>query len=212
MHSLMKLIHGTDIYDGFTGFAEQYPDLTIEAGHPVFERLIEESRPRVVIDVNNDDGSTAILLAELLKRRGLDSIVVAVNPFLDNQEDMASLLEDKTPPHVDSATYKQFMNHVIKHNLQDRIIPFPVSSLVAGRILGKAWVKVDMVHLDVSREEQDMQFDLLHYEPMLSDVNAVLCGGHHSDTAPNLMNAVNKYSEAAVLALEMMDDKWILWK
>src|SRR5262245_29559854 len=100
----------------------------------VFDRIVAEVRPQLVLEVGTWKGASAVLLADALKRHRIDGRIICVDTWLGAVEfwtnqypDMdrfAALNVQFGYPRV----YDQFLANVILSGHQDTIIPLPNTS------------------------------------------------------------------------------------
>ena len=148
-----------------------YPEPIIAGWHSdsaVFERLIMEVRPKLIIEVGTWLGASAITMARAAEKYGLDCKILCVDTWLgalefwgnknDAERYLRLRLENGYP-----TVYKQFMANVIHEGLQRHIIPFPQTSVIAARWLSARGVAADMVYIDASHDYEDVLADIESY-------------------------------------------------
>lgn len=126
---------------------------------PIFERLITEVRPQIVLEVGSWKGASALNMARLLRQNGLHtSRICCVDTWLgslefwtsrNDSERYGSLKFKNGYPQV----FYQFLANVLHSQVEDVIIPFPVPSDLAAQ-----WFKLandatpgfvaDLIYLD----------------------------------------------------------------
>ncbi len=168
----LSTFHRTSPYSGFDH--EKYKlDVTgWNFEMPTFDRLIGEVRPSLVIEVGTWKGGSAIRMADLAKEKGLKTKVVCVDTWLGSAEfwkyetdsgryDLLSLCQGY--PQV----YFQFLANVVKTGHEDTIIPLPMTSLIAARLLAEHGVQADLIYIDASHDYEDVSADIAAYYPLV---------------------------------------------
>lgn len=154
---------------------------------PIFKELIDEIHPKLIIEVGSWKGASAIHMASLCDK---DVKIICVDTWLGSlemwrQDDgRYELLQHKFGyPQI----YQQFLANVIKTKNQDVIIPLPMTSLMAAKLL--SGVLADLIYVDGSHEYEDVYNDLKAYSPL----GRVLFGDDFKGCWPGVMNAVNDF-------------------
>ena len=163
---LMHRLYGADIYEGFTSpLAEDLQGWNSQA--PVFVEAIETSQPRVIFDVGVWKGASSIFLAESLRERRLDAVIISIDNFLGSVEHWQFSPESEAlirRRHGFPVLYEQFISNVIQHGLQDYIVPLPQTADAAAEILRMCGIAADIIHIDAAHD----------YESVVADVHRVL--------------------------------------
>jgi hypothetical protein len=95
---IRTLWRDTDPFAGLAAAPEQV-DVQGWSGsrHPWLVEAVEETRPRIVIEIGVRKGASTLHMAEALRRRGIPGVVIAVDTWLgssehrNNANDFASL-------------------------------------------------------------------------------------------------------------------------
>src|SRR5262249_37025899 len=119
-----------------------------ESEAPVFQRLIDRIRPKLIIEVGSWKGASGMHLAGCCWKLSLQTEIICVDTWLGSLE-MWNKLGDPTRygslnrqygyPNV----YYQFLANVVMSGHADRIWPFPQTSLIASRALAALKVAAD---------------------------------------------------------------------
>jgi predicted O-methyltransferase YrrM len=177
-NELVSKIHlGDNPYDGFPVEAWQPEDPHVwDSRHEWFHKMIDELRPRIIIEVGSFKGGSAIHMATRLKELGLDAAIVCVDTWL---ADKWLWLDPYWKPHLHFAHgrpdyYNVFMRNVIEAGLTEYIVPLPMPSQAAARMLFQLDVSAQMVYIDGSHERRDVYLDLQNYYDNLLDKGGVM--------------------------------------
>jgi len=199
------------------------PELTLDmqgwgSKNPVFETLLDEVKPKIVIEVGTWKGGSAIHMASHARRQKLKCRIFCVDTWLGSLEHwkkkdspdkyawFSSLGLSNGYPQI----YYQFLYNVIHHGLQDYIIPFPNTSLTGARWFQWKGIQADLIYLDGSHEEADVYQDLLHFYPVARE-GGLIFGDDWNWKGVKV--AVTRFAQERGLEISFRDgasDTWIL--
>lgn len=157
--------------------------------------MIEERRPKLIVEVGTWKGASAIWMGKKVKELGLDCEIVCVDTWLGslefwtNKDDPTryqSLRLQNGYPQV----YYQFLSNVFHAGLQDIITPFPLVSTQAAHWFARNKLIADFVYLDASHEFDDVYMDIQHWKPLTN----CLCGDDYH--LPGVCEALADYEVA----------------
>jgi hypothetical protein len=218
MHSddLMSKIHKVNPYIGFK--LSEYP-LALDGWHsedPIFKEIINEIKPKLIIEVGTWKGASAIYMASYLREIGLNSKILCIDTWLgsvdfwgdqdDPEKYMGLSLVNGYP-----TVYYQFLANVLHKGLQDYIIPFPQTSLEAWRWLELNEIKADLCYIDASHNQDDVYNDLNNYWDILNPGGA-LYGDDYDQYWPTVKSAVDDFVADNHFRLKVSGNKWFLRK
>jgi hypothetical protein len=212
-------LHAGDPYDGFPYW--DYPqDLQgWQSRSTVFEELIEQLRPQLIIEIGTWKGASAAYMCELMARHGIPGAIVCVDTWLGGERlwqhaddpahgELRRFMRFGRPVEL----YHQFLANVMYSGFRDRIVPFPNTSANAARWLRDRGVTAQLVYLDGSHHERDVYHDLVDYWDLLEPGGA-LAGDDWSEAYPGVERAVTRFAGEAGCAIEHRSDmKWFLRK
>ena len=140
---------------------------------PIFARLIDEYRPKHIIEVGTWKGQSAITMAKAIKERGMSTKITCVDTWLGAIEFWGSmkgtternLLLKNGYPQI----YYQFLSNVVHSGVQDIILPFPNTSFIAARHFQEQKITGDMIYIDGSHEYEDVLQDCREYWKVVSN-------------------------------------------
>lgn len=209
---LMELLHGVDIYEGFTDLLPE--DLQgWNSVNPLFPAIIQSAEPVVLIDVGVWKGGSTVYLADLLRQRGVDGAVIAVDTFLGSPEHW-----DRNGPfsrgllrqHGQPLLYRQFLSNVLHRGLAGRVVPLAQSSENAALILRHAGVSASLIHVDAAHEYEAVRRDLAAYWELLSP-GGYLVGDDYVQEWPDVIRAADDFAAALGLPLQLSPPKFF-WR
>lgn len=181
--------------------------------HPVFERLIEELRPTVIMDIGVWKGQSAIYMATALKQFDIDGAVIAIDTWLGSPEHWLGKARNMRPSlrirNGHPTLYETFHQNVLKSGLEDYVVPFPQTSLNAAEILARRKISAQLIHIDAAHQTQRVLEDARAYWSLL-DPGGALVGddlGWESVKA-----AADLFAEELGIPYEIQEPKWIIRK
>ncbi len=183
---------------------------------PIFERLIQEIRPELIVEVGSWKGASAVGMAKCMAKHGVEGHVLCVDTWLGSLEQWLEPTErqhgyfNRYMVHgAPLGLYAQFLANVVHEKLQEVVLPFPTTSTIAAKWLAAKGVKVDLVYLDGSHEYEDVLSDLRLYWPLLSE-KGVLFGDDYE--SKDVKRAVGEFSlqGEAMMGVEVEGNKWAL--
>lgn len=191
--------------------------------HPIFDRLVEEVRPRTIIEVGTWKGRSALHLA--VASAGLtvlddvsgaavaapsriycvDTWQGGIDHVLSDQPQDAIPRDAAGSPRL----YHQFMRNVsAEPDLARRIHPIVNTSLNGARLLAHLGVSAELIYVDGSHEYQDAYTDLCAYVQLLTE-GGVMFGDDFR--FPGVFPAVIRFAHEYGRKVEEIDRNfWIL--
>lgn len=210
---VFPLIHQDSPYAGFA--AEDFPLDTQGWGsiHPAFEQAIAALRPSLIIEVGTWKGGSALHMASIARRLGLESEIVCVDTFLGSHEHWI-VPEWKQSLNLKNGyprLYFQFLANVVKQGMQDLITPFPISGTSAAYFFLHHGIVADLVYIDAGHEYPDVLRDIELYWSLLRPGGALI-GDDFTPTWPGVVKAVKDFAAHHGLTLQSSSEKWVLVK
>lgn len=136
---------------------------------PVFEEIIQELQPKLIIEVGTWKGASAIHMAQTMLKYYNDFEIVCIDTFLgsvehwvDQQGALFSGIKNGRP-----MVYEQFLSNVIHFELTDYITPLPVDSINGYEILSKLGIQPDLIYIDAAHDYVSVRNDLTNYAKCL---------------------------------------------
>lgn len=189
------------------------PDLQgWDSQNPIFERVIGEVRPSVIVEVGTWKGASAIHMATVCKRLGIDPEIVCVDTWLGNWQHWAR--KDGIGSRIDLRLkngfpnlYFQFMSNVVSQKCEDMITPLPLTGVAGAKLFAHLAVKPDMVYIDGDHEYESVMFDLRGWLAQLSP-RGVLVGDDYM--WPGVKQAADEIALDPAWTLEVTGNKFII--
>ena len=215
---LLRRIHREDVYAGFPldGFPLDRQGWNSDS--PVFRRMLEEVRPRLVVELGTWKGGSALHMCDLADRMGLSPVVmVCVDTWLGGAWHW---IEDRRPESFPSLAcrhgyptiYRQFLANVIRSGHAGKVVPIPNTTDAAAEIFRAAGTgPIDLLYVDASHEEPAVHADLVNWWPMLR-AGGVAFGDDFIAEYPGVERAVRRFAADHGLSVEVDREKWIMRK
>ncbi|MCR9246995.1 MAG: class I SAM-dependent methyltransferase [bacterium] len=209
-------LHHEDPYAGFDATAIA-PDLQGWNGNsPFFGELINKLRPQLVLEVGSWKGQSAATMGRALQQLGGERTLVCVDTWLGALE----FRTDHEDPeryrglairHGYPQVYYQFLANMVHAGLQNTVVPFPQTSLIAARWFLVNGIGADLIYIDGSHEENDVYADLVYYW-QIAKPGAVVFGDDFV-AWEGVRKAVTTFAQEQGLEVGVRDNNfWILQK
>lgn len=137
----------------------------------VFEGIITELQPKVIVEVGTWKGASAIHMAKMCLKHYDDFEIVCIDTFLGSVEHWTGqqdlLMKDAVNGRP--AIYEQFLSNVVNNGLIKYITPLPVDSINGAEILKALDVVADLVYIDAGHDYNSVRVDLFVYSQILRE-------------------------------------------
>ncbi len=216
MTSLRQLIHETDPYEGFD--ADAYPpDLQgWSSTDPLFRILFEKLRPRRVAEVGTWKGASALYMAHLAQEFAIDCEILCIDTWLGSVEhwfnrERPDYFESLNLRHGFPTLYYTFLSNVVRAGKTDVIVPFPIASAGAARLLAAHGVTFDLIYIDAAHEYEEVRLDVELFWPLVRPGGVLFCDDYTPQFA-GLRRAVEEFTVGRSLRLQTNPDspKWLI--
>lgn len=209
-HELLKLL---SLEDPFTGVVVD-PKATLwgwpGGDSPIFSELIQTVRPRTIIEVGTWLGLSTYTMSRALTATGItDACIIAVDTWLGGEEHWSTDegRESLGFVHGRPTIYERFLSNMVREGFASTILPLPLSSLIAGRLLKKSGITADLIYLDGSHHEKDVYDDLCVYGELLTEKGAIFGDDFQWES---VAAAVTRYAAEHNLEIGRADKFWTL--
>lgn len=167
-----------NIYDNFdasryplnvTGFWEHWSpnENPLDFYPPIFEKLVREIRPNIILEIGSYKGKSAIQFANLCKKYNIPAKVFCVDTWLGSAEHADS--DDLMKVNGWPTMFYQFLANVIHTGHQDCIVPVPMDSMSNYRVMKTNNVKVPLIYIDAGHFYESVYADIKFYWDVLED-------------------------------------------
>lgn len=204
-----------DIYEGILKLGLKLDLHGWNSEHPVFECLIRETRPEVIVEVGSWKGASAINMARiramLLPTRTWR--IYCVDTWLGSREIWrnAHLRETNPRRHGYPQVYFQFLHNVYVSGFSSRIVPLPMASRHGAEVLRENGIAAELIYIDASHDYVDVRDDLVHYWPLLAPGGVMFGDDYHAFSG--VRTAVEEFALIRHLKVELFDGNfWVMRK
>lgn len=183
------------------------------AEHPIFERVLLDVRPRLVVEVGTWKGASVLNMHAIARRHGLETVFLCIDTWLGSAEQW---VKPEPRPNMQleggfPTLYRQFVANVIACDAVEDVYPFPISSSAGARVLQRLGVTADVIYVDAAHEEEELALDLELFWPVLR-AGGVMFGDDYVPRWSGVVSAVDRFAESRLLRPEMDGPKWLLRK
>jgi hypothetical protein len=210
---LLERLFGRDPYADFP--AEAYP--LDDRGFNLPEKalsLVVEVRASRIIEVGTWKGRSAFFMADRLTAADVPFELVCVDTWLGSTErwydEAVACKREKALKlqHGRPGIYEQFIANVIKKGYARSIVPFPVPSTIAFKVLRKLGYTAQFVYIDGNHDQWDVAHDIRNYWQLL-EPGGILCGDDYTWSGVNA--AVTEFVDRTGYLLERAPEEYSWW-
>jgi hypothetical protein len=201
-------------YDGFDPSPYELDLQGWGSEHPVFARIIEETRPKLIIEIGTWKGASAIHMATLAKVHRRNCRVICIDTWTAANKDLW-VNPDYRPlnilHHGFPDVYWRFLANVVLSDNQDTILPLPMTASCGADVLAHYGIVADLIYIDAGHEEDEVAQDLRRYWPLLRP-GGYMIGDDYSDGWPGVVKAVQAFCTERGRPVASEDEKWFVLK
>lgn len=195
-------------YKNFIPLYEGFRSENWSGDDPIFKKLVEEVKPKTIIEVGSWKGQSSIAMANATKELNLNSTLYCVDTWLGGIDIDPKFTKNRFGyPNV----YFDFLTNVVNSECQDIIIPCPNTSVCFHQVFKKENIKADLIFIDASHQEEDVYRDIVLYWELLND-GGILYG--HDYPCKGVKRAVLKFASEYNLQVtsESYEVFWVIKK
>jgi len=150
--------------------------------HPYLTRAIDEVQPSLIVEIGAYRGGAVMTMADPLRLRGLDGVVLAVDTWLGawGRRLRPVWLGDLRFEGGYPSLFRTFSANVIERGLADHVVPLPLDSVNAVVVKARG-LRPDIVHVDAAHDYDSVSNDLRLLWPLLRP-GGVLIGDDYHET------------------------------
>lgn len=181
--------------------------------------LIDNYKPKTIIEVGTWKGKSAIYMAECLKKLSIQSRIFCVDTWTGAAEfwTWASRTSERDLlfKHGMPQVYYQFLSNVVHTSNQEIIYPLPVPSSTGYEIFNYYKIKADLIYIDASHEHTDVLRDITNYSQLLNDSGIIFGDDYNNLSFPGVKRAVEDFLKNNAnwkLTLSEKERYWLLTK
>jgi len=179
----------------------------------IFEELIIEIKPNIIVEVGTWKGASAIHMAEMVKKHNLNTKIYCIDTWLGAEEFWTSakgtpernlFLKNGYP-----SIYYRFLSNVFHTKNENIIIPIPNTSHIGAVILKYYNIKPDLIYIDGSHLYGDVLSDLNDYYGLLDNGKIIFGDDLNWES---VSKAVNDFCLSKNISYKNVNSKWIINK
>lgn len=179
---------------------------------PVFRALIEELKPKLIVEVGTWKGASAIHMAGICKELGLGAEIVCVDTWLGNwqhwsRKDGVGSRADLKLVNGYPTLYFQFLSNVVASGFQSVITPLPLTGIAGAKLLAHHAVSPDLIYIDGDHEYESVIADLQAWTA-LAPPHGVVLGDDYN--WPGVRRAVAEIVAEGRWRMELAGGKFVL--
>ncbi len=184
----------------------------------VYDEIIDSIKPNIIIEVGTWKGTSALHMTERMKSHKPDCFTICVDTWLGSYE-------HRSEPHWRDELklkngrpqlYETFLYNVYSKGLADHILPIPLPSDQAARILKPLKIKVPFIYIDAGHDELNVSLDITNYWDLLMPGGVMLGDDYNPEMWPGLTKAVHNFEKVREAEIDgpvkIYDGKWIMVK
>jgi len=148
-------------------YAIRIPDLDVtpetvlpsSAPHPVFARMIDDTKPDLIVEIGGCQGGSTVYMASLC-----DAEIITVDPW--------------TGP-AGVRALENFTRHIGSRKLGRRVIPLQMNSIAAATLAAKHDLQPRLVYVDGGHDEANVTIDIVNWLPLIP-AGGIMFGHDHN--------------------------------
>lgn len=181
-HLIKTLWRGIDPFDHVLGGKETLDLQGWGSQHRFLTDSIEEVRPSIVVEIGVWKGGSTITMASQMKKLGIPGVVIAVDTWLGAWDHWINDLwfNELRIKAGYPTLFQQFSANVRESGLKDYVLPLPLDSVNAARVLEKFNLRPEVIHIDAGHDYAAVSSDLNHWWPALKP-GGVLIGDDYRE-------------------------------
>lgn len=176
----------------------------------VFRRLMEEVRPRVMIELGSFLGASATHMGSIARELGLKTDIFCFDDFRGWPGFRSGDLSDIKQQHGNVMLMNQFMQNVVYRNVTEHILPVPFGTVASLSSFCKWGIYADLIEVDASHDFHSAWADINIAFQLLRPGGVMF--GHDYQTAADkrgVRRAVDLFARMNDLRVEPDGQHWI---
>ncbi|CAL1357653.1 unnamed protein product [Linum trigynum] len=177
----------------------------------VFRHLIEEVRPKIIIEVGTFLGASAVHMATLTRQLGLDDTLILCIDDFRGWPGFREQFQFINHINGDVMLLYQFMQNVVYSNVTDSVLPLPFSTGSTLSRLCQWGVTADLIEIDAGHEFNSAWSDINRAFRLLRP-GGVMFGHDYFRMGDNrgVRRAVNLFAQIYGLRVQTDGEHWVI--
>lgn len=210
------LWNGLDPFDGFPPHLYEVDLQGWGSNHRYLTQAVAEIRPTIIVEVGVWKGASTATMAKKLKELQIEGVVVAIDTWLGSSEHWTTpqWFSSLSIEHGRPALQKKFMANMLAGGIRDYVLPLPIDSLNAAKVLKELDLGVDLLHLDGGHDYASVIADLRAWWPLLRPGGILIGDDYNTNGAwPGVRQAFDEYfGEVGLTPFEAAPPKCLIRK
>ncbi|KAJ7547037.1 hypothetical protein O6H91_08G066100 [Diphasiastrum complanatum] len=177
----------------------------------VFDDLLKEVRPQLIVELGTFLGASAIHMANISQSMKLQTLILCIDDFR-GWPGFRHTFKDIHQEHGQAMLYHQFLQNVIATNLTHTILPVPFSTTSAIAKLCDLGIQADMIEVDAAHDFHSAWADINWAWALLRPGVGIMFGHDYYLRADNrgVGRAVHLFARLKGLHVQPHGSHWIL--
>ena len=155
-----------------------------DSKHTIFDEIISHVKPELIVEVGTWKGASAIHMAQICKRHGLQTEIVCIDTWLGNWQHWSRLAgvgsrDDLKIINGHPHLYYQFMSNVIHSGFTQTITPLSLTGVAGAKLFEHYGIRPEIIYIDGDHEYESVFFDLRLWLKQMAP-NGVLIGDDYN--------------------------------
>lgn len=160
---IQRIYRGRDPFESFPAGPYALDLQGWHSEHPYLTEAIDQLRPSLVAEIGVWKGGSTLTMARRIRELGLDGVVIAIDTWLgawNHWEEDEWFFSTLALDHGYPMLVRTFMTNVIKLGMTDQVVPLPLDSLNAARVLRDFGFRPQVIHIDGAHDYESVSADL----------------------------------------------------
>lgn len=194
-------LHQDDIYSGLLIDDHTRPAIQGWNGtSKILSNKIYELKPKLAVEVGSWKGQSAVNIGSALHTYG--GTLICVDTFTGAREMWRAV----NPVPMEKlrgrpTIYDQFIQNIAQHGLQDTVVPLPLPSQLAVKVLADRGWRPEYIYIDANHDYDDVLADLTVWYDLLLPGGILLGDDYKEDEWKGVKQAVDEFIAAKNLRL-----------
>jgi len=176
---------------------------------------VRMARPKIIVEIGVWKGFSTITMGRTMKNNNIDGVVIAVDTWLGSwdhwiNEKWFNELYDKE---IKGSIYDKFKANVVLSGMREYVVPLPLDSTNAAKLLEKRNIKAELIHIDAGHDYVSVKNDISIWWPRLNEGGIMVGDDYHIDGKwPEVRIAFDEFIKENELEYEISAPKIRIFK
>ncbi len=179
---------------------------------PLFEKLIRNIRPHLLVEVGTWKGASALHMASICKSLEINAEIVCIDTWLGNwqhwsRSEGVGSKRDLKLVNGFPMLYFQFLSNVIAKRHNDIITPLPLTGVAGAKLFTHYGLRPNLIYIDGDHEYESIILDLRLWLNLVSD-DGIVFGDDYE--WPGVKKAVSEICAEGQWEAESHGNKFVI--